>query len=331
MAPTKTPSMPTVTDLTWKVYIAIPTPARPDDFWKLSLSARKAYIESCVATRLAAVRVMISEGRPLGRDLLLTAVMSQEVSLTYYLLARGVSVSDSIPTTEYDEQEFQDEEEEDAWREIYQLGGRTALELASNASGAGEEASSDAWVLTKLLLLAGGEGNPFQHAGYCPCDQAFYSGERWTRFLIPLFNAGCEMLEGSRCPTTTAGRRAWWLSDAGALLRWKANGGELACLLERLATATADEDGQAAAPRRSSRVAKGDPFDTIKRVAQLPAGECRMTPAFPYTFTLTQGIIRSAAATGRAVRPPHAHRCDHESLPDPCMRRRVGRGCLPSY
>eukprot|EP00240_Pyramimonas_obovata_P009424 CAMPEP_0118941174 /NCGR_PEP_ID=MMETSP1169-20130426/33260_1 /TAXON_ID=36882 /ORGANISM="Pyramimonas obovata, Strain CCMP722" /LENGTH=81 /DNA_ID=CAMNT_0006885857 /DNA_START=70 /DNA_END=312 /DNA_ORIENTATION=+ len=74
------------------------------------------------------------------------------------------------------------------------------------------------WTLTKLVLLAGGTGDPAATAGQEPCvvsGGCTYADTRsTTMFLEPL-------LAAARA-TSPGRRRAWWLSGAGARARGRA-------------------------------------------------------------------------------------------------------------
>eukprot|EP00976_Prorocentrum_cordatum_P097505 1191018-Prorocentrum_minimum.AAC.1 len=103
------------------------------------------------------------------------------------------------------------------------FGPRNLLELASNGTN---HDPSGLWSLTKLVLLAGGTGDPVSTAGECIVECVEYEPERWTVFLEPLLAAA-----GA---TTPGERRAWWLSGAGARARGLARGGNFLILLENV-------------------------------------------------------------------------------------------------
>jgi hypothetical protein len=238
-------------EITWEMYEAINVPAKSTvESWDV-YSARASRI------RLAGMREELLAGSRPAPDLLLGAAQCHEAELLYFLLAEGAPVNVRIHFPEYDEDELDTAEKEDAWRKLYGLHGRNALELCSNASllisDHRGKAEGVAWTLTKLVILAGGTGNPLGYLGFCPYEEVYY-GNNHREWLCPLLES---------VAATSQELRRWWLSDAGAHDRWKAFGGELLCLLESLAA----KDGL---DSRRSRRLMGASLCCIEQVAQLP-------------------------------------------------------------
>ena len=241
-------------EITWEMYQAIKVPPKStDESWDV-YSARASRI------RLAGMREELLAGSRPAPDLLLGAAQCHEAKLLYLLLAEGAPVNARTPFPDYDDADIDTAEKEDAWRALYGLHGRNALELCTNSGQLCDrpepevlKAQQVAWTLTKLVILAGGTGNPIRYLGYCPYEEVYY-GNKHQIWLKPLLQS---------VAATSQELRRWWLSDAGAHDRWKAFGGELLCLFESLA----EKDGL---DSRCSQRLMGASLCCVEQVAQLP-------------------------------------------------------------
>jgi hypothetical protein len=120
----------------------------------------------------------------------------------------------------------------DEYDEDLAFGAENPLEAASNGLHGPGSSCSSCWTLTKLVLLAGGKGDPIAKAGQQQDDGTGgrqFTSKRWTIYLEPLLQAASV--------TTAEQRRGWWLSDDGARARWNAHGGGLLCLIESMVVA----------------------------------------------------------------------------------------------
>ena len=242
----------------------------------------------------ATLPVRCSAGCALGH-LLPQAVKRREVHLVYYLLSCGVPVDDRVFVPRCEDADITDDEDGMAHGSLMDMGGRTAIELVADGAYVDHhEACSDAWVLAKLLLLAGSAGNPWAR-GLVGLDmdhgnESIYNHTSWTRYLEPLFAVKTIWIWGQytsqyshSIPTTAsasrvgpAACRTWWLSHAGAHARWKAHGGDLLCVLECLAKPAAP-----AAKARRRAAAEDTTFAmALQQTAQLPKPIRRLVAVF---------------------------------------------------
>jgi hypothetical protein len=238
--------------VSWATYKAIDVPPKGvDESWDL-------YLARATQIRIARVREVLARGSRPTPDLLLRAAETHGFELVYLLLAGGMPVNTRIDFPDYDEVNLDTAEEEESWRELYALHGRNALELCSNATRLFNvrESEEDAWTLTKLVILAGGTGDPIQYLGSCFYEEVWY-GDRHMQWLRPLL--------GSVVAPPQVLRR-WWLSDTGAHARWKAFGGELVCLIESLVAKPA----RSRRSRRLMGVSMEQQMCCIEHIAQLP-------------------------------------------------------------
>lgn len=238
--------------VSWATFKAIDVPPKDvDESWDV-------YLARDTRIRIARVRELLARGSRPTPDLLLHAAESHEFELLYLLLAGGVPVNTRIDIPDYDEANLDTAEKEESWRELDGLHGRNALELCSNATMLfnDPESEEDAWTLTKLVILAGGTGDPSRYLGSCFHDQVTYGDHhiKWLRPLLGSVSAPPQVL------------RHWWLSDAGAHDRWKAFGGELVCLIESLVAKPA----RSRRSRRLMGVSMEQQMCCIEHIAQLP-------------------------------------------------------------
>lgn len=99
------------------------------------------------------------------QDVVVNTVSTQDVARSWVALCAGVDPNVDYPWREWDA--FSGDSSSDGsqpeWGSPMPEGPTNLLEMASNATHGGD---TDSWTLTKLVLLAGGVGDPIATAGH---------------------------------------------------------------------------------------------------------------------------------------------------------------------
>jgi hypothetical protein len=244
------------------------------------------------------IRQMVAAGHPLTNCVVMHALFFEDIEMSWFLLSLGVQVNKCVHYGESMAVFAGGRALEPDWRsnlnekDLYEklnkvslwetdygqrqmslfeaqfaegsptFGAENLLETASCECG------DNNWVLVKLMLLCGGEGDPIGKAGYCyeGGEPIIRPNDQWLPWLVPLMHGAKQ--------TTPKQRREWWLSDAGEHARWMARGGDLLCLLKGLSKLPS-RDMPAEKPPKIAKI-----LGVLALAARLPLSTLRLVVEF---------------------------------------------------